>query len=131
MKRKMFAGGEKTLFKRASQLRGKQTFGEETLWNFLRTKPFGIKFRRQHVYSVYILDFYCHSLKLVIEVDGSIHKVNEVQENDQVRQQQLESNGLTVLRFCNKELKLQPEVVIEKITLYLQRQIEIRKNSTT
>ncbi|MBO9682401.1 MAG: DUF559 domain-containing protein [Flavisolibacter sp.] len=60
------------------------------LWNYLRTKPFGFKFRRQHPFSIYILDFYCHQLKLVIEVDGSIHNVAEVKQNDEIRQQQLE-----------------------------------------
>jgi very-short-patch-repair endonuclease len=67
----MFSGADSFLFERASKLRKQQTFAEEILWNYLRTKPFGFKFRRQHAFSIYILDFYCHSLKLAIEVDGS------------------------------------------------------------
>ena len=77
MKKKMFGGAEQLLFKRASELRKQQTFAEEILWNYLRTKPFGFKFRRQHPFSCYILDFYCHSLRLVIEVDGSVHQVKK------------------------------------------------------
>ncbi len=53
---------------------------ESILGGYLKTKPFGLKFRRQHPYSVYILDFYCHKLKLVIEVDGSIHYIDTVKE---------------------------------------------------
>jgi imidazole glycerol-phosphate synthase subunit HisF len=75
MKRKMFSGADKLLFEKAAALRSRQTFAEELLWNYLRTKPLGFKFRRQHSFSNYILDFYCHALNLVIEVDGSIHQV--------------------------------------------------------
>jgi very-short-patch-repair endonuclease len=71
VRKKMFLGADNFLFERASKLRKQQTLAEEILWNYLRTKPFGHKFRRQHPFSIYILDFYCHSLKLAIEVDGS------------------------------------------------------------
>jgi cyclase len=77
----MFSGAENLLFKRASELRKQQPFAEEILWNYLRTKPLGFKFRRQHPFSIYIVDFYCHQLKLAIEVDGSIHEVEEVKKN--------------------------------------------------
>jgi cyclase len=77
MKKKMFSGADNFLFRRASELRSQQTFAEDILWSYLRTKPFGFKFRRQHPFSVYILDFYCHQLKLAIEVDGSIHNLDE------------------------------------------------------
>ena len=76
----MFSGAGKFLFERASKLREQQTFAEDILWNYLRTKPLGLKFRRQYPFSVYILDFYCHQLKLAIEVDGSIHNVRETKE---------------------------------------------------
>jgi very-short-patch-repair endonuclease len=66
-------------------MRSRPTFGEELLWIYLQTKPLGYKFSRQHVY-VYILDFYCHALQLVIEVDGLIHKVEEVQKGDREKQ---------------------------------------------
>lgn len=116
----MFSGAEKLLFEKASKLRSQQTFAEEILWNYLRTKPLGFKFRRQHPFSVYILDFYCHQLKLVIEVDGSIHKLEEVKTNDKVRQQQLEKEGLTFLRFSNDEIKLKPEEVSQQIETFLK-----------
>ena len=97
----MFSGADKLLFERAAKLRRQQTFAEEILWNYLRTKPLGFKFRRQHPFSVYILDFYCHELKLAIEVDGSIHNIEEVKENDEIRQKQLEQDCNNFLRFSN------------------------------
>src|SRR3982751_4136436 len=98
MRRRLFLGADKQLFENASRLRKQQTFSEEILWNYLRTKPFGLKFRRQHPFSSYILDFYCHQLKLAIEVDGSIHDLEEIKRNDELRQRQLEKEGLTFLR---------------------------------
>jgi len=114
-------------FERASELRNHQTFAEEILWNYLRTKPFGLKFRRQHSFSIYILDFYCHALKLVIEVDGSIHEVKEVKENDGVRQKHLEGHGLTVLRFTNDNIRLKQEEVIHSIQIHLQSKTKPNK----
>ena len=116
----MFLGADRLLFEKASKLRSQQTFAEEILWNYLRTKPLGFKFRRQHPISCYILDFYCHSLKLAIEVDGSIHNVEEVKENDKMRQKQLESEGLFFLRFSNDEIRLKPEGVIQRIETFLK-----------
>lgn len=111
----MFAGADKLLFQTASRLRKQLTPAEEVVWNCLRSKPFGLKFRRQHPYLNYVLDFYCHSLKLVIEIDGSIHNEEEVKRNDKKRQEQLERNGLEVIRFSNDEIKSSLEKVIAKI----------------
>ena len=120
----MFSGAEKFLFERAGMLRRQLTFAEEILWNYLRTKPLGFKFRRQHPFSIYILDFYCHQLKLIIEVDGSIHELEEVKENDQIRQQQLQGEGLTFLRFSNDQIRVRPEEVIQQIETFLKGKLE-------
>lgn len=112
-------------------MRSHQTFAEELLWNYLRTKPFGFKFRRQHPFSNYILDFYCHSLKVAIEVDGSIHEVEAVKENDKERQAQLEAQGLTVLRFSNDAVRLTPEQVTQEIEACLKEKIGTGKNPTS
>jgi len=124
----MFSGAEKLLFEKASKLRGQQTFTEEILWNYLKVKPFGFKFRRQHPFSIYILDFYCHQLKLVIEVDGSIHNLEEVKENDFIRQEQLGQEGLIFFRFSNDEIKLRPEEAIHQIETYLKGKLEANKD---
>jgi very-short-patch-repair endonuclease len=71
------------------------------LWEYLKRKPFGFKFRRQHPFGLYILDFYCHKLKWVIEVDGSIHEREDVQENDRRKETYLETKGFALLRLSN------------------------------
>ena len=75
----------------------------------------GVRFKRQHPIWLYIADFYCHELKLVIEVDGSIHNVKEVMEHDQLREEDITSFGIKVIRFRNKEIRTQIENVIERI----------------
>ena len=116
---RMFAGAAEILFRKAAALRKQQTHAEELLWGYLRTKPQGFKFRRQHPYRNYILDFYCHPLHLAIEVDGSIHEKEDVKQNDEIRQKHLEEHGLTVLRFKNDEIEFTPEIVITRIEHYL------------
>jgi imidazole glycerol-phosphate synthase subunit HisF len=114
-KSKMHAGAIKVLYQNARELRNNATHAEELLWGYLKTKPLGFKFRRQHPYSLYILDFYCHSLKLVFEVDGSIHNIPEVKENDAVRQNLLEKDGLKVIRYRNEKIISSLEIVIKEI----------------
>lgn len=111
----MHNGAAKPLYQRARELRNNATHAETILWGYLKTKPFGIKFRRQHPYSIYILDFYSHSLKLVIEVDGSIHNQSDVRLYDVERQTLLEKDGLIVIRFTNQQVEKNLEVVQETI----------------
>ena len=77
---------------------------QSILWGYLKAKPNGFKFRRQHPLGIYIADFYCHKLKLVIELDGSVHDNEEVKKNDALRQKLIEEDGLNVIRFTNKEV---------------------------
>lgn len=111
----MHSGAAQELYQRARELRNNATHAEEVLWGYLRTKPLGCKFRRQHPYSIYILDFYCHCKKLVIEVDGSMHDLDEIKAIDQLRQRQLEVDGLKVIRFTNDEIKFGMDSVIRTI----------------
>ena len=119
MNKKMHAGAIKPLYQRARELRNNATHAESVLWIYLKNKPSGYKFRRQHPYSMYILDFYCHSLKLVIEVDGSIHNNEDVKTNDAERQIALQNDGLSVLRFQNDLVIKTPEKVIQEIENFL------------
>lgn len=82
MKENMFFGASPLIFENARQLRNKQTAAEAILWASLKQYFPALRFRRQHPISIYITDFYCHKLKLVIEVDGLIHVQAEVKEND-------------------------------------------------
>ena len=77
------------------------------------------------------LIFYCHSLKLAIEVDGSIHNKEKVKQNDTIRQLQMEQAGVNFIRFTNEEIKLKRENVICQIETYLKESIEKGKQSAT
>lgn len=115
----MFLGADKLIFENARTLRENPTNAELVLWSYLKQKPLGYKFRRQHPISIYIADFYCHSLKLIIEVDGGIHSVPDVQKLDIERQKNLESDGINFLRFTNHEVEKNLETVIKKIEEYI------------
>ena len=95
----MHYGAHPLIFRKAEELRNRMTHAEELLWNYLKTNEWKIKFRRQHSISLYVADFYCHKLKLVIEVDGSIHENEDVKRNDIEREANLKSLGLHILRF--------------------------------
>jgi cyclase len=127
MESKMHGGAQKPLFQMARENRNNATPAEEILWNYLKTKPLGIKFRRQHPYSVYILDFYCHALKLIIEVDGSIHNLEEVKKNDPERENLLKKDGLNIIRFTNDEVFCSLEKVKDTIIFNVQKIVDDKK----
>lgn len=102
MKRKKLHDPEHTK-KFRKKLRGDLTPAEAFLWTQLKNKQFKErKFRRQHGVGKYIVDFYCASEKLVIELDGAYHMNPAQEEKDEIRTIFLESKGLTVIRFENK-----------------------------
>lgn len=80
----------------------------------------GYKFRRQHIIGQYIADFVCLSKKLIIEVDGLIHQLPEIKENDEQRTKWLEKNGFYVLRFTNSEVIRNIEGVTNQIIKQLK-----------
>jgi cyclase len=77
---------------------------EMILWGRLEESFPYIRFRRQHPISFYIVDMYCHSKKLVIEIRGSIHDLEEIKAKDESIQKELEALGLKVIRFRTKEI---------------------------
>ena len=79
------------------------------------------KFRRQHPISIYIADFYCHKLKLIIEIDGSIHDSKEAKLNDKKRQKNLENLNLSVIRFTNEQIKNEVESVIKIVSSTIEK----------
>jgi very-short-patch-repair endonuclease len=100
---------------RAKELRKQATAAEKILWEQLRNRKLnGIKFRRQHVLSPYIVDFYCPTHQVAIELDGEIHKFHE--EDDIARERNLEDRGIRVIRFWNYEVEQSLESVLEIIT---------------
>lgn len=104
------------IFKNAKELRRNQTPAEELLWKILRShKLDGLKFRRQHPVSYFIADFYCHELKLIIELDGDIHELEEGKAYDIKREGKLRALGLTVIRFKNEQVYTEPEVILQSV----------------
>jgi cyclase len=116
MKKGMFYKADPLIFAKAKELRNKTTPEENVFWLRLKETFAGYKFRRQHPISNYIADFYCHKLKLVIEIDGPIHDQEDVKENDTRRQNNLENLNLTILRFTNAQIKLEIEKVLTIIS---------------
>lgn len=109
------------IFQFAKNLRLKMTEPEALLWERLRKKQMmGYRFRRQHPISQYIADFYCHPLKLIIEVDGGYHSSKEQQSLDLARTEDLESLGLRVIRFTNTEVIEQVEIVLGRIRMEIE-----------
>ncbi len=111
----MFYGANPILFELAEQLRAKMTTAEEILWNAIKINDWHLKFRRQHPVAVYIADFYCHKIKLIIELDGGYHENKEVKIYDEARENDLKDFGITVLRFKNEEVFNNLDLVLNKI----------------
>ncbi|MFA6056560.1 MAG: endonuclease domain-containing protein [Taibaiella sp.] len=119
MATKMFYGAGSLIFEWAKDLRNRMTEAEMLLWGYLKQKPLGYKFRRQHPLGFYIADFYCHKLLLVIEVDGKIHEREDVAQNDKERQNVIEGLGLKVIRVTNDDVNKQLEKVVSIIEEFI------------
>jgi very-short-patch-repair endonuclease len=111
----MFLGAKAHLFEKAKELRVRETEAELILWSKLCKKQLGVKFRRQHPIDEYIVDFYCHAHRLVVEVDGEIHNSKENQEYDKLRTERLNEFKVEVIRFTNYEVMNNLDSVLEKI----------------
>lgn len=115
MKGSMFYGASPIVFELAKKLRNNVTQTEMILWGMLKVKFPKLKFRRQHPISIYVADLYCHTEKLIIEIDGTIHDSVEAKIKDAERQKDLEDLGLKVIRFTNKEILNSLDLVITRI----------------
>jgi len=107
--------------RRRSKLRRNQTKAEQVLWKELQDKKLGIKFRRQFQIDKYIVDFYCHKLKLIIELDGPIHQYQT--QYDKQRQIYLEKKGYLLIRYLNDEVLFDRDAIMT----HLIREMEKRK----
>ena len=99
-------------------LRRNMTDAERKLWQYLRGNQLGVKFRRQHPFENYILDFVCLPLGLVIEVDGGQHM--EQAEHDAKRTAMLEGAGFRVFRFWNNQVLNELDAVLEAIRVDIE-----------
>lgn len=96
-------------------LRNNGTPAEATLWKGLKAKQLGVRFRRQFSVGNYVLDFYCHSQKLAIELDGDYHSSEQQVQKDFKREEYLNSVGIIVMRFHNDEVRQNVSAVLERI----------------
>jgi very-short-patch-repair endonuclease len=105
----------------ARQLRNNSTQSEIKLWHFLKGKQMrGYDFHRQKPLLDFIADFYCYELKLVIELDGYTHLLEETQLKDEKKQKSLEKVGLHVLRFLDEEVMHDIDNVLRVIESYIE-----------
>lgn len=97
-------------------LRKKLTETEAILWSQLKERKLGkLRFRRQYSIGRYVVDFYCPSLKLVIEIDGEVHSSVEAQKYDRIRDQFLKSLGLRIMHFRNQDVQNNLSRILEII----------------
>ena len=110
----MFNMGNKNLTHFSKSLRKNMTKEERHLWyDFLKSLP--VTIHRQKTIGNYIVDFYCHSAKLVIELDGSQHYEDKGKIDDIIRDRYLSDLGLKVLRYTNLDINRRFEAVCEEI----------------
>lgn len=102
---------------RRQTLRNEATPAEKALWSRLKNNQLGCKFRRQHSFDFYIVDFYCPEKKLAIELDGSSHKFRR--EYDSYRTRYLDAFNVKVLRFWNSQIENDIDWVINEIKKYI------------
>ena len=109
------------IFFNAKKLRENPTQAEELMWLSLRNNQLeGYKFRRQHPLLNYVADFYCHQLKLVIEIDGEYHQTVEQKKLDKERTVNIEFQGLKLIRFTNEEVISNISAVLNKIKEFIK-----------
>lgn len=100
---------------RARALRRQSTPAERKLWELVRGRQLGVKFRRQQPIGVFIVDFCSIEARLVVELDGPYHDQSLQRCNDSKRDALLQADGWTVLRFLNEEVLLTPDKVLRHI----------------
>lgn len=86
-------------------LRANSTPAEEVLWEEIRNRKLnGLKFKRQHSIGNYIVDFYCASKRLIVELDGEVHNTSDQKEKDKHRDQNLSEMNFKILRISNSQV---------------------------
>ena len=101
----MFYGAKPEIFEKAATLRNNMTAAEKILWNKLKDRNlFPFKFRRQHPIDIFVVDFYCHNAKLVVELDGKYHLKKDQFDYDSGRSAEIENRGLKIIRFANNDV---------------------------
>jgi len=114
-----------TTARNARTLRRKMTLPEVILWRWLRQRPKGIKFRRQHPTGPYVLDFFCSDARLAIEVDGEAHSGGDRPVRDGTRDAWLRSAGIETLRIPASDLLDDPDAALTWIMLQAKARLPL------
>lgn len=115
MSTSMHYGATMETFQIAERLRRNMTATEKIIWDSVCKNQLGVRMRRQHPIGKFIADFCCHEVKLIIEIDGSIHLRSENKVYDISRDIILKDFQIEILRFTNDEVINETDLVIKKI----------------
>ena len=107
--------GDGTTVKRARALRRELTLPEVLLWQQLKLRPGRYKFRKQHPAKPWILDFYCHEARLIVEVDGITHDMGDRPQRDEARDAHFRNLGFRIIRIPATDVLRDPIEVAEAI----------------
>lgn len=113
----MFYGASANLFQKAKRLRENMTPAEQIMWERLKENHLKVRFKPQHPIDIFIADFYCHELKLIIEIDAEIRDCQT--EKDESRSSELSMFDINIIRLSNKEVFSDIENVIDIIKNYI------------
>ena len=100
------------------------TAAETVLWMHLKKRINGCKFRRQHPIENYIVDFHCHKIKVIVEIDRAIHNTPEQQLMDSLKEHDLTTWGYTILRFTNEDVLFSVDKILLEITQTVNKNLE-------
>lgn len=112
---------KKSMQKIRRKLRNEMTYSEKIVWMHIRKKHLGVRFLRQFSVDNYVIDFYCPSLKLALEIDGEVHLTKGVKERDEIREYHIAKYGIQFLRITNEELQSNPNKAFHKIEEEIKR----------
>lgn len=111
---------------RARRLRKEMSLPEVLLWQQLKLRPGGFKFRKQHPAGFYVLDFFCAEAKLAIEIDGEAHSRGDQPEFDDARDRQLRTHGIATLRVSAVDVLNELEAVVVHIVEAVRARLPLR-----
>ncbi len=106
----------------AREFRKNPTKSEKIMWNALRNRQFlNLKFRRQFLKDGYLIDFYCHELRLAVEIDGSIHLEKEQAKYDEERQKIIEQNNIRFIRINSETIESNINKILKKLEIIINK----------
>ena len=113
----------------AIKLRNESTYAEALLWKYIRNRSLGVQFHRQVPLDKFIVDFYCHELKLAIEIDGITHEGSEAEQRDETRQKRLEDLGVSFIRFADNDVKTNIQGCYTALQMKVDELLHLRGSS--